>query len=64
MIDGVKIYMSSIPFREHKTALLFLFRFFFARVDKFRLCFLLRLGFVFPVVVLREGLLCIRLETE
>ena len=44
--------------------LFYLFRFFSARVDEFRLCTLLRLVFVFPVVVLREGLLCIRLETE
>ena len=41
MIDGVKIDMSSIPFRELKIALLlffYLFRFFLARVDEFRLC--------------------------
>ena len=56
--------MSSNPFRELKIALFHFFRFFLARVDEFRLCTLLRLVFVFPVVVLRESLLCIRLETE
>ena len=59
MIDGVKIDMSTIPFHEPQIALLLFFPVFFAPVDEFCLCTLLRLVFVFPVVVLREGLLCI-----
>ena len=42
----------------------YIFRFFLAGVDEFRLCTFLRLVIVFPVVVLREDLLCIRLENE
>ena len=52
MIEGVKIDMSSIPFRELKIALLLFIPVFLARVNEFRLCTLLRLVFVFPVVVL------------